>query len=135
MKKIVLICLLVISVFAEVKKEYYANGILESEKQYNNGKEEGLSKFYRENGSLQAIVTYKSGKQEGLGKFYRANGNLEMAVLFKNGLRNGLSKGYHQNGNLEYEIIYKNGKVISGYLYSKKGEKTKLTKAIINQNN
>ncbi len=55
---------------AEVKKEYYPNGRLKAEWNYDNGKLGGISKVYYEGGKLQYEVHYKDGKQEGITKKY-----------------------------------------------------------------
>jgi len=51
---------------AEVEKEYYASGKLESEVNYSNGKPEGISREYYEDGKLKAEVNYRNGKREGV---------------------------------------------------------------------
>ena len=47
---------------------YYESGKLQSEVNYQNGKEEGFWKTYHENGKLSAKGNIKNGKAEGSGK-------------------------------------------------------------------
>ena len=49
--------------FAEVRKEYYPSGKLEAERNYINGKLEGIAKRYYKNGEYQYVDTYKDGKK------------------------------------------------------------------------
>ena len=42
-------------------KSFYANGVLSSEKNYKNGKLEGVSKVFNENGKLDSESYYKNG--------------------------------------------------------------------------
>jgi len=42
-------------------KEWYENGQLEFEENYNNGKKDGLQKHWEENGQLKYNERYKEG--------------------------------------------------------------------------
>ena len=42
---------------------------------------------------------------------------------------------YFENGNFKEDLLFKNGKLVSGYLYDKYGNKTKMTKAHIHNFN
>jgi len=50
----------------EVKKEYYDNGMLKSERYYKDGKLDGSCRFYTETGKLWATEDYKDGKRWGM---------------------------------------------------------------------
>jgi hypothetical protein len=66
--------------FAEVRKEYYPNGKLKFERNYINGKQEGITKVYFESGKLEAERNYKNGKLEGLEKEYYESGELKRSL-------------------------------------------------------
>ncbi len=56
--------------YAEVRKQYYPNGQLKSEENYEDGKLEGIGKAYYESGQLRVEANYKDGKLEGADKEY-----------------------------------------------------------------
>ena len=108
---------------------YDANGNLEFEGPYKNGKAEGLVKIYYKSGSLLAEVPFKNGKREGLSRIYDENGNLQIEMPFKNDECEGLAKAYYENGNLLAEANFSRGKAVSGYRYDWEGNRTKMTNA------
>ena len=72
----------------EQYKEYYSNGILAYECDYNK---------------------YVTGKRNGKCKEYYENGKLKFEGEFDNGQKNGKCKEYNKNGKLIYEGEYLNG--------------------------
>ena len=61
---------------AEVKKEFYPDGKLKSETNYENGKLEGIAKIYYENGQLRGKGNFRNGVKEGLWVIYNEDGSV-----------------------------------------------------------
>lgn len=93
------------------KGEYYENGQLKIEYNYDGNKLQGLSKEYYENGHLKAENNYKDGKWDGLCKEYYEDGQLRLEYNYKDDEFDGLCKDYYKNGQLKLENNYKNGKL------------------------
>lgn len=55
---------------------------------------------------------YQNGKLEGLTKVYYDNGKIMEEGAYKNGTRDGVSKWYDQEGNVTIEYEYKNGQLV-----------------------
>ncbi len=105
MKKILLLCLLTVTLFSQsvIKKIYYDTGELHYE------------------------ATFKDNSLNGITKVYYKTGELKSEIMYKNDKPNGTTKDYYKIGELMSEIIYKNGKAVSGFMYESNGRKTKLT--------
>lgn len=58
-------------------EEFYKNGNLASEGNYDDGLEEGYWKDYHENGKLAAEGYYSKGKETGTWRYYDEDGRLE----------------------------------------------------------
>lgn len=112
MYKVLLVILALSSfLFAEIKKEYYLNGILKNETSYKNGKKDGLKKVYYKTGQLKLEQLFKNGKARGIKKTYYKSGELEYLVPFINGIENGIVKVYYKTGELKQETSIVEGKV------------------------
>ena len=77
-----------------VVKDYYMNGVLKDEGNYEDGLLNGFAKTYYENGNLKSEEIYKNGIKCCLSKTYYENGNLEVEGTIKNGKIDGIVKGY-----------------------------------------
>ena len=104
---------------AEVKKEYYPNGVLKAERTYRDNKLNGITRIYYDNGRFKFEWNFKDGKRDGISKLYFKGGilaeglgesTLMQEVIFKKGQRDGTSKRYYENGELREEANFKNGK-------------------------
>jgi antitoxin component YwqK of YwqJK toxin-antitoxin module len=71
---------------AEMKKEYYPSGKLHFERNYENGKLEGIIKEYYESGKLQYERNFQNGKLEGISREYYESGKLQYERNFQNGI-------------------------------------------------
>lgn len=71
-------------------------------------KYQGLEKNYYEDGSLWEEWNYNNGRLEGLGKSYYKNGNVDFAVFYHQGKLNGEAKMYFKNGQVQYYSYYDN---------------------------
>jgi antitoxin component YwqK of YwqJK toxin-antitoxin module len=91
--------------FAEMLKEYYPSGKLHFERNYENGKLEGITKEYCESGELGAEINYKNGVQDGLTKIYYDNGEIAFIDTYKNGKKIN-SKAYDEERKLKFDQNY-----------------------------
>ena len=116
----------------EIRKTYYDNGNIETERAFNGGSENGPAKGWYESGELEFESVKLAGVAHGLVKNYYKNGNLRIEcnyvlsepdgcykAYFENGqlqtLRNfdrgtlcGIEKNYNEDGTLQSEIEHKN---------------------------
>ena len=96
-------------------KGFHSDGTLRYEKNYKNGKMDGLSKDYIDR-QLVTEQNFKDNEEDGPYKTYWLNGLPELQVYvegnYKNGERDGSFKEYKPNGKLKKETTYKNGKLI-----------------------
>ena len=95
-------------------RKYYESGALWSEANYKDWyKPEGLYKVYYESGALKSEANYKDGNREGLEKWYYESGALESEVNYKDGKREGLAISYLENGRVFAELYYSNNNLIN----------------------
>lgn len=116
--------------------EFTENGILISEKRYEDGRLQGISKLYYssgkimtewgnkydkregiaigyyENGNIKDKGYYKSDKLDGVVLKYRKDGTLKSKMNFKENLPNGIAETFDIDGTLEYEYTYSHGQLI-----------------------
>jgi antitoxin component YwqK of YwqJK toxin-antitoxin module len=92
-------------------REYYPNGAVKSEGNYNKGKRIGQWKFYHPNGQLEQIGSYnKDGKEDGTWTWYFATGDLLREESYFNGMIDGYSVEYD-----EYGVVIAEGEYIEDY--------------------
>lgn len=113
MKKIIALYLLIsVSIIstAQVKKEYYPSGKLESIGKYNGDIKIGKWEYYYESGKLESIGEYKRDIKIGKWKYYYESGSLLFSGKNNNkGSRNNTWNTYHENGKLAETGKYDNG--------------------------
>ena len=91
-------------------KDYYADGSLKAEGNYDNGKQIGEWKFYHQNGKIEQTGKFnKQGKFEGVWKWYFDTGKLLKEENYHNGLKDGLSTENDENGQVIEEGEFVNG--------------------------
>ena len=91
-------------------KEYYTNGILESEIYYDNYKIVGTAKWYYQSGMISIQEDYISPKDEHyIRTKWFENGLLEERNEYKNGLWHGKHLKFYENGKKFLEANYVNG--------------------------
>jgi hypothetical protein len=91
-------------------KTYFSDGKLQSDRNYKDGKLDGLSRFYEYNGAILSEINYKEGKPEGSSKQY-SNGKVESETNYSNGILNGKYVRYYPDGKLMLEGTNINGKI------------------------
>ncbi len=87
------------------------NGQLEKRIQYHNDQLHGEYREFRYT-SVKEERNYQNGKLEGLVKIYYDNGKIMEEGTYENGTRHGLSKWYDQDGNVTIEYEYEKGQLL-----------------------
>ncbi|MBC7864078.1 MAG: toxin-antitoxin system YwqK family antitoxin, partial [Bacteroidia bacterium] len=91
--------------------EYYENGTLFKEQEYNEaGKENGKYIVYSDKRIPLLICNYKNGLPNGLSQTWYKNGNKESETNYTEGEKHGVYRKYHKNGKLQKEENYYFGK-------------------------
>lgn len=91
-----------------ITREFYSNGQLRGEINFENGKVNGELKKYFENGQIAEISNWKNDTLSGLAKYYYNNGGLYQECNYLNGKLNGEKIIYHENGIARVRLQYKN---------------------------
>ena len=92
-----------------ILREYYEDGNLKIEYNYDNGKKNGIQKKWYENKQLSINYNYINGKLNGIQKKWYKNGNIQSEINYKNDVLHGISKYWYKNGQLKYTKIYEDG--------------------------
>ncbi len=114
---------------SEILRQYYDNGNIRSEIEYQNNVPHGMFLAFHENGMLQLQTTYKHGKINGNYKVFDEFGDVVVEANYKDNLRDGKyivryprSQGgsiydlsFYENGLLEGDKVsfYNTGEVMS----------------------
>ena len=106
---------------AEVKTEYWPSGKVKWERNYTDGKLEGLSKGYDEAGNLREEENYTNGKKNGIYRSYYSDGRLRVEGNYKDGLKDGAETTHLRWENKKTVTTYQNGKAINTKRYDEKG--------------
>ena len=107
-----------IDIIDGIKKTYYDNGKIETERTYVDGLEHGPAKGWFENGELQFEASKKDGLPHGLVRNYYVNGKLSLEAEYNMGIEHGIYKEWYENGMPFIEGKKKNGKldgIFTGY--------------------
>lgn len=140
----VFVLLLVISLLmsacenSNIKKEFYSNGNIKSESEYEagalkqkkiffesgkihylseykNGRLNGQFQEFYESGQLKTDARYIDGKQDGWTMSYYSNGKLKSESQFSNGLKLGITRTYYSNGAISLISQFKNDTTVVYY--------------------
>ena len=103
-------------------KEWFKNGRLNFEQNYQNGKLNGLYKSWYENGQIKYEGNFKDGEKDGLIHEWYENGQLQYKMNYKNGKYDGKLEKWYENGQLLYEQIWENGQLVKVTHYKENGE-------------
>lgn len=125
----------------EQKKQYWHNGNLKSELNYENGKLNGKANWYYKNkqkeqeafyynnqlhgemtrwypnGQLELIAYYKHGKLEGTFLIYTIDGNKDTEENYLNDTLEGVFLKYHSNGTFKIQGQYHKGLFTGQWIY------------------
>ena len=75
-----------------------------------------------QNGQKQFERNYKDGKEDGLQTRWYENGKKKGEANFKDGKQDGLTMGWHENGKKQAKANFKDGELISEKYWNSKGE-------------
>lgn len=120
----------------EIVKDYYLNGILKSEFNYKNGKEEGLAKYYREDGTLEKEINFVDDLHEGYSFSYHLDGKtIKSKTFWENNKQFGSNEWYYEDGTRElYTSIDFVGETFFVIKWDEKGQQTKYEGLVFSQN-
>ncbi len=91
-------------------KDFYPDGSLKAEGNYENGKQTGIWKYYHQNGKIEQTGKFsKQGKLDGTWKWYFDSGQLLKEESYRNGARDGLSTEYDETGKVIEEGEFVDG--------------------------
>jgi len=91
-------------------KDYYPDGSLKAEGNYDNGRQTGEWTYYHSNGRIEQTGKFnRQGKFEGTWKWYFDTGQLLREETYHDGLKDGLSTEYDETGKVTEEGEYVNG--------------------------
>jgi len=94
---------------------YYKNGKIREEINYENGIKHGVYKYYFENGNLGMELNYRYGISNGSQKHWHENNTLKAEWTTVDGEKDGVYKSYHFNGQLHIQTFYVLGKLNGMY--------------------
>lgn len=95
-------------------KNYWSNGVLHYEGNFQHDYVCGYGRLYNENGILEYEGELWLGHPHGHGKWFYENKNLHAEGIFFYGNLNGSTRYYHESGALSYEGKCKEG-IIHGF--------------------
>ena len=87
-------------------KTWFANGQLEQEGQYQNGKKSGLFKFWHENGQLASTGEYRDDQPVGEWVWYYQNGQKSSVGKYDHGKLVGNWRWWDEQGKLTKQQSY-----------------------------
>jgi antitoxin component YwqK of YwqJK toxin-antitoxin module len=94
-----------------IYREYYPNGKLFVEGEYNRGRQHGAWTYYFDNGQVNRKSIFANGQPNGAWDVFRSDGTLTAKRSFKNGVRDGEWITYDESGKRPLrEEHYLNGK-------------------------
>jgi len=105
-----------------ISKLYYSSGKIMTEWAYKDDKREGIAIGYYENGNLKDKGYYKNDKLDGVVLKYRKDGTLKSKMNFKKDLPHGIAETFDVDGALEYEYTYSNSQLILRKTFDRKGK-------------
>ena len=115
----------------EIRKTYYENGNIKTERTFVDGVEHGPAKGWFESGELEFEAFKENGLVQGLVKNYYENGNLRIETNYIDQVKDGEEKLYYDTGQLAELNNYQNNQ-LNGLveLYSEEGDLTDKVKYI-----
>ena len=91
-------------------REWYSNGQIYFEDNYENGKPHGICREWHENGQIWSEYNYEKGILYGMSRVWHENGQIKNECNYKNGVRHGIRRAWYENGQIYYDHNYENGK-------------------------
>ena len=110
----------------EVKREYWGEGKLKSERHYKDGKADGFLTIWHKNGRKHFKTHFKDGKKDGLAASWYPDGKKRYEKNYKNGKENGRFTIWYQNGQ-KHCAAFSEGRVEQYPKVAPKAEKKSIT--------
>ena len=103
---------------------WHENGQKEEEILFKEGNMDGLQTYWDEDGQKLMKRNWKDGKKEGLHVSWYPNEQKQRETNYKDGKEEGLHVAWHQNGQKLVEVNYKDGEEVEGSrkYWNSKGE-------------
>jgi len=117
--------------FKGVQKNYFDDGKLEIEANYKEGELHGLYKAFYNNGQIKKDAYYQNGDVQGVYKEFYSNGQLIFTSNYVNGKADGLYQEWYENGQIRILSNYDNGKLIDEYRCVYENDKKTQSRATI----
>jgi antitoxin component YwqK of YwqJK toxin-antitoxin module len=67
-------------------REFYPNGQVATEGEYEDGLQQGLWRDYHENGQVAAEGYFVDGAEDGVWQFWNAKGKMEETIVYRDGV-------------------------------------------------
>ena len=96
-----------------LSKTYYPSGELFEESHWTNNQKAGIYKAYFKTGKPYMECQMTEGKRDGTCQVYFDNGAMELDGFYKQGLRDGEWKYYQSNGDFAYSLHYDLGMLLN----------------------
>lgn len=113
-------------------KQFYANGVVQEEGRYKNGKKHGYFKSYDRDGNLLQTLKYVDGilipEPAELAKLdikreYHPNAQVKSVGSYNKGVKEGVHRQYNPDGKVEAAKIYSKGTVIGQGIVDAEGRR------------
>ena len=105
----------------------YENGQKRIERNYKDGKRDGLYSSWYENGQKMSEVKHKDGKADGLETVWYENGQWRRSGNHVDGKMDGVWTHWYENGQQRDELFYLGGYIVSAIVWKPDGEKCSMT--------
>lgn len=92
--------------------DYYNDGKLMAERQFQHDKQHGKTLVYYPNGAIKEVQYYDRGIRYGGDTLFYENGSIQFVTTFLEGKKNGYMRKWDTLGNLIYEARYKHDTVV-----------------------
>ncbi len=104
-----------------VSTEYFSNGKIKKQNNYNNGRLDGECIEFYNNGVIKEKTHYKNGRLNGEYKAFYKDGSLECETMFLNNKMNGVAK-YYSKGKKIKEVFHSHGWFIKTIYFDENGQ-------------
>ncbi len=111
-------------------KDYYPDGKIKAEGNYNNNRRTGLWKFYNNSSRVEQTGSYNNGRPDGLWQWYYNDGSILREEEYFRGFRDGYYTEYARDGSIIVSGQYTDGEKNGQWKYTS-GDYTEEGKYII----
>ncbi|MBK7711213.1 MAG: hypothetical protein IPJ37_09885 [Bacteroidales bacterium] len=111
-------------------KDFFPNGKVQAEGQFNDNRRTGVWKFYNASGKVEQTGSYNNGRPDGIWKWYYDNNAVLREEEYFQGKRDGSFVEYSINGEIISQGQYSDGEKNGEWKY-KSGDNTEVGKYIL----